>query len=146
MARPRQRRKSDSTDSPSSTDSPIQTNNERNGNTMSAIENDTFLELDDDELSAALTGGRARGMYDKNLLEFLRSGRRGVGINLEDGDHEGKKAQSVKTGYVTALEKIVNGKNPDATEEDVASAQGVEIVAKTNPDRVFLVRKAAAAA
>ena len=101
---------------------------------------DAFVEITDDELNSALMGSRTRGVYDENLLAFFESGRRGVQINLEDGIHEGKKSQSVKTGYESARERLVNGKVADATDEQVEAAKATKVIGKTNPDRVFLVR------
>jgi len=107
-------------------------------NSMSSM--DAFLAIEDDELNSAISGSRTRGIYDSNLLAFFDSGRRGVEVNLADGIHEGKKAQSVKTGYESAREKIVNGKNTEASDEQVEAAKATKVIGKTNPDRVFLVR------
>lgn len=101
---------------------------------------DAFIEIDDDELNSAISGSRTRGVYDTNLLAFFASGKRGVQVNLEDGIHEGKKSQSVKTGYESARERLVNGKVADATPEQVEIAKAAKVIGKTNPDRVFLVR------
>lgn len=101
---------------------------------------DAFIDIADDDLNAAISGSRTRGVYDENLLTFFESGRRGVEVNLTDGIHEGKKAQSVKTGYESARERLVNGKVTDATDEQVEAAKQTKVIGKTNPDRVFLVR------
>lgn len=133
MARPR-RERSSKKETPT-----ITQNNEKEGNTVSTM--DAFIELDDDELNSALAGSRSRGVYDENLMSFLESGRRGVQVNLEDGIHEGKKSQSVKTGYESARERLAAGKVADASDEIVEASKQTKVIGKTNPDRVFLVRQ-----
>lgn len=136
MARPR---RGSSRNKKVTTDKPTQTKQTKGTIVMSSIE--AFgVELSDDELNAALAGSRSRGLYDLNILTFLNSGRRGIQINLEDGDHEGKKSQSVKTGYESARERIAAGKT-DADEDTVEAAKNTKVVGKTNPDRVFLLRQ-----
>jgi hypothetical protein len=120
------------------------TNTTTGGNTVSTM--DAFIELSDDDLNSAISGSRSRGVYDENLMEFLNSGRRGVQVNLEEGIHEGKKAQSVKTGYESARVRLEQGKITDAPAEIVEAAKATKVIGKTSPDRVFLVRTDVAAA
>lgn len=131
MARPR--RQKDSNVTPQ--ENPNQTKGETVMSTM-----DAFIEIADDDLNAAISGSRTRGVYDENLLNFFNSGRRGVEVNLNDGIHEGKKAQSVKTGYESARVRLEQGKVADATDEQKEAAKATKVIGKTNPDRVFLVR------
>jgi len=97
-----------------------------------------FVELSDEALNEALAGSRQRGVYDENYIAFVDSGRRGVEINLAEGDHAGKKAQSVKTGYESAIERIKAGKILDASDEVKEAAGNTKVILKG--DRVFLVR------
>jgi hypothetical protein len=71
---------------------------------------DAFIELEDADLDAALAGSKERGIYETKLIDFFGSGKRGVQINLAGGTHANKKANSVKTGYETAREKLETGK------------------------------------
>lgn len=136
MARPRNRR---GKDSGSTSNQEMQTQTTGGNTAMATLENFT-VDISDDELDAALAGSRSRGVYDENILNFLESGRRGVQINLEDGVHEGKKQQSVKTGYETARTKIASGKVETSSELQEA-AKNTKVIGKSNPDRVFLVRQ-----
>jgi hypothetical protein len=103
---------------------------------MSTI--DAFIELNDEELDAAMAGSRQRGIYDEKILSFLDSGKRGVQINLAEGVHAGKKAPSVKTGYESARERLENGKVDNSTDEQKESAKNMKVVLKG--ENVYLIR------
>ena len=103
---------------------------------MSAVE--TFIELSDEDLDAAMAGSRQRGVYDDKILDFLNSGRRGVQINLAEGVHAGKKAPSVKTGYESARERLENGKIDNSTDEQKEAAKNMKVVLKG--ENVYLIR------
>lgn len=111
-----------------------------------------FYEMDDEALEDAISGSRQRGVYDEKIVEFLRSGRRGVQINLAAGDHESKKPASVKTGYESARTKLADGKsdwkgisaNDEEKAELVKDANSMKVVLKG--DNVYLIRTAPAAA
>jgi hypothetical protein len=101
-----------------------------------------FTELDDAGLQDALAGARSRNIYGPNMIEFLNSGARGVEVNLADGVHAGKKAQSVKTGYESAKDNLVDHKIKEEdgwTQELADAAKHVKVVMKN--DRVYLIRQ-----
>jgi|SRR5215831_20796125 len=109
------------------------------------VSTESFIELDDDELNQAIAGSRQRGVYEEKAVDFIKSGKRGVQINLEGGTHANKKANSVKTGYDTAREKIETGKAEiltGMTDEDKAqlqeAAKNMKVVLRQ--DKVYLVR------
>jgi hypothetical protein len=98
-----------------------------------------FVEISDADLDAAIAGSRQRGLYDENYIAFVDSGKRGVEVNLAEGDHAGKKAQSVKTGYESAIERIKSGKIVDASDEVKEAAANTKVLMKN--ERVFLLRQ-----
>jgi hypothetical protein len=87
-----------------------------------------FTELTDEALSDVLSGSRQRGQYDSALIEFLNMNVRGVQVPLDSGSFEGKKANSVKTGFESARKR--DGA-PD-------TASHVRVVNKN--DNIFLIR------
>jgi hypothetical protein len=106
---------------------------------------DAFIELDDTELDKALAGSKERYVYELKLIDFFGSGKRGVQINLEGGTHANKKANSVKTGYETAREKLETGKAEklnDIPEDDRPAIQEAAKNTKVamREGKVFLVR------
>lgn len=106
---------------------------------MSTIEEQSFIELDDEALDAAIAGSRQRGVYDEKILTFIDSGKRGVEVSLAEGSaHAAKKAASVKTGYESARERLEAGKVQDATDEQKDAAKSLKVILKG--ERVFLVR------
>jgi hypothetical protein len=108
---------------------------------MSTVE--SFIELSDEDLDAAIAGSRQRGVYDEKLLDYIQSGKRGVEINLAEGVHAGKKAPSVKTGYESARDRLENGKTDlSGTDEEKETLKGAAKNTKVilKGERVFLVR------
>lgn len=98
-------------------------------------------ELTLDEINEISAGSRQKGVYDEDLLEFVRSAKLGVPYTFQ-----GKKGNSVKTGFEQAVERMQ--KNPEATEEDKEAARNVQIVVRatkaedgTETEKVFLIRK-----
>jgi len=81
--------------------------------------------LDVDELSfediiAIESAGSEKGIYQRDLLDFVHSGKRGVPYKFS-----GKNAQSVKMGFNTAVDAIQ--KKEDVSAEDKEAVKHVEI-------------------
>lgn len=93
------------------------------GNGMSTI-------LDETQVAELLAGSRGRGQYDTSLKEFYSSDQVGIQIDLTAGQFQGKKAQSVKTGFESALKR-------DGAPE--GAKDNVKVIVKN--DNVFLVRQ-----
>lgn len=99
-------------------------------------------ELSQEQIDALLAGSRQRGEYDRQLMGFLDSDIPGVQVSLEEGPFQGKKAQSVKTGFDGAITRAKNtgdDKKGDYTDEQRAKARTVRTI--LNDDKVFLVNQ-----
>lgn len=93
-----------------------------------------FTPIEDTDLLAdILAGARGRGDYKTVLGAFIESGHRLVEVPLTGGLFEGKKAQTVKTGF----ENAKNAKEP------VEGSDKVKVVKKG--EQVYLVNQAIAA-
>lgn len=99
------------------------TNTPTGGNSMSTI-------LDEAQVAELLAGSRGRGQYDTSLKDFYASDQVGIQIDLTAGQFQGKKAQSVKTGFESALKR-------DGAPE--GAKENVKVIVKN--DNVFLVRQ-----
>jgi hypothetical protein len=94
---------------------------------MGAIE-----ELTLEQILEIEAGGREKGIYKDDLLDFAKSGRMG-----QPYPFQGKKAQSVKTGFVSAKEAVAKDENVD--EELKAAVAATEF--RVRNDAVYLIRK-----
>jgi coenzyme F420-reducing hydrogenase beta subunit len=95
---------------------------------------DMFTPIDDTDLLAdILSGARGRGDYKTVIGAFIESGHRLVEVPLTAGLFEGKKAQTVKTGF----ENAKNAKEP------VEGSDKVKVVKKG--DQIYLVNQAVTA-
>ncbi len=93
-----------------------------------------FTPIDDtDLLNDILSGARGRGDYKTVLVAFRDSGHRLVEVPLTTGLFEGKKAQTVKTGF----ENAKNAKDP------VEGSDKIKVVKKG--DQIYLVNQAVSA-
>lgn len=112
--------------------------------------------LDSDELSlddilAIESAGSEKGIYQRDLLDFVQSGKKGVPYKFS-----GKNAQSVKTGFATAVDAIQ--KKDDVSAEDKEAVKFVEVRVRKGekttdekgnevvPEYVFLINNRAVAA
>ena len=110
----------------------------KESNTMS----DMFTPIEsEEELASILAGARGRGEYKTVLKAFIEAGIRLAQIPLDTGLFEGKKAQTVKTGF----ENAKNAKEP------VAGSDKVKVVKRTTGEgdnkveAVYLVNQAVSA-
>ena len=98
------------------------------------VMSDMFTPIDDtDLLNDILSGARGRGDYKTVLVAFRDSGHRLVEVPLTTGLFEGKKAQTVKTGF----ENAKNAKDP------VEGSDKIKVVKKG--DQIYLVNQAVTA-
>lgn len=105
-------------------------NDNKESNNMSTM----FTPIEDtDLLGEILAGARGRGDYKTVLGAFIESGHRLVQIPLDAGLFEGKKPQTVKTGF----ENAKNAKEP------VEGSDQVKVIKKD--DKIYLVNQAVAA-
>lgn len=86
-----------------------------------------MIEVTDEELDAA-RGGRGHGEYDNFLEAFLDAGIRGTQVGFE-----GVKAQSIKTGLKSAIERAVKNEKAGADQLQV----------RGKDEKVYLVRATA---
>lgn len=91
-----------------------------------------IVAIDLTEAQDVLSSGRARGVYDGQLKEFVGSGEVAGRVDLEEGIFKGKKPQTIKSGFETAKEKWL--KLADAPPE----VKNVEI--RNTNGNVYLVR------
>lgn len=106
------------------------TTKENEGNMSDSM----FTPIEDTDLLAdILAGARGRGDYKTVLKAFIESEHRLVEVPLTAGLFEGKKAQTVKTGF----ENAKNAKEP------VEGSDKVKVVKKG--DQIYLVNQAVAA-
>lgn len=85
--------------------------------------------LDNDVIAQLLASSKTRGQYEDELKAFIARGNRGELVNLTDGVLQGKKPQSVKTGFENARKKL--------DDETKATVQVI-----LNEDNVYLINKA----
>lgn len=106
---------------------------------MSTVDYAAMDELGLDEINQILSGGREKGVYKGDLVDFINTGKLGQPYQFS-----GKKAASVKTGFETAVDAIQ--KDADLSDEIKAAAK--EVVVRVRKDgegddaqeHVFLVR------
>jgi hypothetical protein len=92
-------------------------------------------ELSEEDYLAIMAGGREKGIYDDELLDYIRSNKLGKPYKFS-----GKKAMSVKTGFESAKGRLKEGKSTAAnvTEDEQAIADYVEV--RIRGEKVFLLR------
>jgi hypothetical protein len=93
---------------------------------MSAVE-----DLDLDQINEIMAAGREKGIYKDDMVEFAQANKLG-----QTYPFQGKKAQSVKTGFESAKEAIAKDENLD---EDVKTAVANTVIRVRN-DAVYLIR------
>lgn len=94
-----------------------------------------LIEITKEQGSEVLSSSRARGSYDGQIREFVESGFAAAQVDLADGIFKDKKAQTVKTGFESAVERWL--KMADAP----AELKTVEIRSKGG--EVYLIQTAA---
>ena len=90
---------------------------------MSNIDFDTLLQSDElslDDILAIESAGSEKGIYQRDLLDFVHSGKLGVPYKFS-----GKNAQSVKMGFNSAVDAIQ--KKEDVSSEDKEAVKAVEV-------------------
>lgn len=90
---------------------------------MSAIDYDALSgagELTLDDILSIEQAGSEKGIYQRDLLDFVHSGKLGVPYKFE-----GKAAQSVKMGFTSAVEGLQ--KKDDVSAEDKEAVKHVEV-------------------
>jgi hypothetical protein len=108
---------------------------EQNDNKESNAMSTMFQPIEDEAtLADILSGARGRGDYKQVLAAFIQAGVRLAQIPLDAGAFEGKKAQTVKTGF----ENAKNSKEPPE------GASEVRVIKKN--DAIYLLNNAVAAA
>jgi hypothetical protein len=112
---------------------------------MTTIDFDSLTgDLSLDDILAIEKAGSEKGIYQRDLLDFVHSGKLGVRYNFS-----GKNAQSVKMGFTSAIDALQ--KKDDVSAEDKAAVKEVEVRvrkgdkdAQGNQDEfVFLINQAA---
>lgn len=116
---------------------------------MSNIDFDTLLSSDElslEDILAIESAGSEKGIYQRDLLDFVHSGKLGVPYKFS-----GKNAQSVKMGFNSAVDAIQ--KKDDVSSEDKEAVKHVEIRVRkgektkdeqgndVQPEYVFLINQ-----
>jgi hypothetical protein len=116
---------------------------------MSGIDFDTLLSSDElslDDILAIESAGSEKGIYQRDLLDFVHSGKLGVPYKFTN-----KNAQSVKMGFNSAVDAIQ--KKEDISAEDKEAVKHVEIRVRkgdktkdeagndVQPEYVFLINQ-----
>lgn len=103
-------------------------------------------DLDLSEIDQIVAGGKEKGVYNDDLYDFLNSGKLG-----QPYPYSGKKAQSVKTGFESAI-KNFSEEHKDASEDLKEAAKQVQVLIRRNKGEdgkptgdefVFLLNQAA---
>jgi hypothetical protein len=94
---------------------------------MAAIEDLTLEQIDEIE-----AGGREKGIYKEDLVEFAMLNKLG-----QTYPFQGKKAQSVKTGFTSAKDAVAKDENLD--EEVKSAVANTEF--RVRGENVYLIRK-----
>lgn len=116
---------------------------------MSAIDFDMLAgsdELSLDDILAIEQAGSEKGIYQRDLLDFVHSGKIGVPYTFSN-----KNAQSVKMGFSSAVDAIA--KRDDVSAEDKDAVKQVEVRVRKGPktegedqkEYVFLINQKAVA-
>lgn len=109
----------------------------RNRNTQesdSNVSTTMFTPIDDAAtLQDLLSGARGRGDYKTVLAAFIAAGIRLAQVPLDSGLFEGKKPQTVKTGFENAKD----------SKEPPEGAAEVKVVKKN--DQIYLINQAVTA-
>ena len=77
-------------------------------------------ELSLDDILAIESAGSEKGIYQRDILDFVHSGKLGVPYKFT-----GKNAQSVKMGFNSAIDAIQ--KKDDVSSEDKEAVKAVEV-------------------
>jgi hypothetical protein len=116
---------------------------------MSTIDFDSLLSSDElslDDILAIESAGSEKGIYQRDLLDFVHSAKLGVPYKFS-----GKNAQSVKMGFNSAVDAIQ--KKDDVSAEDKEAVKHVEIRVRkgdktkdedgndVQPEYVFLINQ-----
>lgn len=102
---------------------------------MSALDFDSLLnseELTLEDILAIEASGSEKGIYKRDALDFIHSGKLGVPYKFSS-----KNAQSVKMGFTSALKAILEDETVSAEDKEVAKVLEVRVrkTEKTkNPD------------
>lgn len=81
-----------------------------------------------DDLDALINAGSEKGVYKNDLVDYIKSNKMGKNYTFQ-----GKKAQSVKTGFESAIEAIQKDDKLDA--ETKAAALEVAVKVRKNPKK-----------
>lgn len=95
---------------------------------------------DDAVLSELLAGTRPHGEYDEALHKFVDADTKAIKISLESGTFAGRKPNSVKTGFVNALNRTT-AKKADGSPRGEPLPEGAAVVVALKNDQVYLIRK-----
>jgi hypothetical protein len=87
----------------------------------------TNIDFDNlDDIDALVNAGSEKGVYKSDMVDFINSEKMGKNYTFT-----GKKAQSVKTGFESAIEAI---QKDDSLDENVkAAAKEVAVKVRKNP-------------
>lgn len=95
---------------------------------------------DDAVLNELLAGTRPHGEYDEALHKFVDSDTKAIKIDLAGGTFQGRKPNSVKTGFVNALNRTT-AKKADGSPRGEPLPEGTQVVVALKNDNVYLIRK-----
>jgi hypothetical protein len=110
----------------------------KESNTMSTM----FTPIDDEQaLADILSGARGRGDYKTVLKAFIDAGIRLAQVPLDGGLFEGKKAQTVKTGF----ENAKSGKEPPEGAAEIKVVKRTTGEGDNKVEAVYLVNQAVSA-
>jgi hypothetical protein len=85
--------------------------------------------LNQAEIDELLASSKQRGEYDRQLKAFVESAVAGVQVSLTEGPFQGKKPQTVKTGFDGAIKR----------EGAPAGAENVRVI--SHDDKIYLLNQ-----
>lgn len=86
-----------------------------------------LVEINVDEVDAIFASSKTRGNYDRVMVEFLEKGIQGAGVPLE-GPFADRQLNSLKTGFESARNRVIENKDKQHDDATVAAARKVEVV------------------
>jgi hypothetical protein len=96
-----------------------------------------FTPLTEQETNTVLENSRQKGVYDEYFKGFLGANIGGWQVPTDEGDFKNRKPATLKTGFESAIKRILESKEEDAPKD---AAKQVRVVMQG--DNVYLIRRA----
>jgi hypothetical protein len=102
------------------------------GDTVATVS--SFKPISEDKLQQLKTRGGKRGVYDHWLRTFIESGSPGEQVDLDGGQFEDRKPQTVKQGFDLARKRLAEPKDG----REPVDTSGISVV--VDESLVYIIR------